>query len=574
MVSSRSNVYVAWLNDTLGNSNILFRSSSNNGSSFGPVIDINNPTTGDSVNQEIYASGSNVYVVWEQNFSLSSENIFFRASLNNGTSFGPVINVSGGITGLSTSTLPDVSAIGNNVWVVWLAVTTKGADEILIKTSTTNGSDLATALPITLSTKAYASTKPQIAAVNSNIYVTWSDDSLGRGQTFFSSSSNGGSSFGTAFTLSNTLAGETDLYQQIAAVGSNVFVTWTNDTISTDNTMFAASTSNGVSFTPVVNLNKGVLTDLNPQLAVSGNNVYVVWSDTAGNGNTEVLYRASNNNGASFNSILNMSRVAGLSNQQTISAMGNNVYIAWVQSGTANDGVHFISSNDGGSTFGSSIGLSVDTLSSNPIVAGAGSYAYVTWEDGSTGSGDIYFVSASLFDFAFTNSTPITVTPTGLISANSTISRLNGFRGTIILNVSGTVMLPGYPSPAALSCQPIIPNTVNGSNVVSISCTGATAGNFTLTLTGTSGAIRHSIMMSASYGPVGGVVRTLDTLRLLMLFAAPFSMGLVILCGLVSIMIRASDKRRSGLKADTLNHESTTLISQKADLGMGRTLSS
>lgn len=522
-------------------------------------MEITNSTTQGADKEQIVAVGSDVYIVWQQNLTLSGYNILFRASTNNGTSFGPIINLSNNVSGLSSSVLPAIEAIGNNVYAIWLATTSgsKPANEILFKASTSNGSNFATVTAILLSSKAYGSaltplTGPQIAALNTHVYATWVDTAPGKPQTFFTVSSNSGSSFGTPFSLSNTPTGETDYSQEIAVSKSSVYVTWTNDTSNTDNTMFASSNNNGTSFGPALNFNKGVVFDLNPQLAVSGNNVYVVWSDTSGNGNTEVLYRASNNNGASFNSILNVSRVVGLSNQQTISATTSNVSIAWVQSGTANDGVHFVSSSDGGSTFGNAVSLSVDTLSSNPTVAGAASYAYVTWEDGSTGSGDIYFASASLFDFAFTNSTPITVTAAGQISANSTIARLNGFRGTIILNVSGTVMLPGYSTPAALSCQPIIPNTVNGSNIVSISCTGATAGNFTLTLTGTSGAIRHSIMMSASYGPVGGVARTLDRFRLLILYAAPFSMGLVILCGLVSIMIRASDRRRSGLKADTV----------------------
>jgi hypothetical protein len=170
----------------------------------------------------------------------------------------------------------------------------------------------------------------------------------------------------------------------------------------TDNTMFAGSTNNGASFGAAINLNKGAVTDLYPELAASGTSVYVVWSDAPGTGNTEVLYRASSNNGASFNTIMNVSQVSGTSNQQTIAAVGGNVYITWIESSASNNGLYFISSSDSGSTFSNPLNLSNDSASNNPVVAGSGSYAYVAWEDDVTGNGDIYL----------DRGTPVTSVPT------------------------------------------------------------------------------------------------------------------------------------------------------------------
>ena len=73
--------------------------------------------TGDSRDPQIAASGNNVYVTWEDDDTPAGNNdIFFRASNNNGTSFGPPINLSNN-TGFSFD--PQIAASGNNVYVTW-----------------------------------------------------------------------------------------------------------------------------------------------------------------------------------------------------------------------------------------------------------------------------------------------------------------------------------------------------------------------------------------------------------------------------------------------------------------------
>src|SRR5260370_23435294 len=162
----------------------------------------------------------------------------------------------------------------------------------------------------------------------------------------------------------------------MAVAGSSVYVTWTNHKSSSDNTMLAASKSNGRSFAAALKLNKAVVTDLRPEVAASGTNVYVVWSDASG-GNTEVLYKASTNNGASFGSLLNLSSVPGTSEEQMIAASGSNVFVTWIENGTSNNGVYFVSSSDSGSTFGTPFILISDSVSHNPTVADLGGFAYV-----------------------------------------------------------------------------------------------------------------------------------------------------------------------------------------------------
>ncbi len=303
MATSGENVYVAWLNNScvsICNSDVLFRASKDNGTTFGPTLKISTTVNGDAENQQIAAAGSNVYVVWDDNVSATENDVFFRASTNNGDSFGSAINLCsssscGGTSSITTSYVPNVAAAGNNVTVVWFSDSTKNTtpNPILYKTSTANGSDMGTVTATSLSGKAYPQTRslapPQIAEVGKFVYVTWSDvRNTPNSQAFFAASSNGGISFVFVppFSLNSgtTVSTETDSYFALAAAGNGVYVTWTNDTLSTDNAMFRASTNNGQSFGSLVNLYRGQYTDLNPQVAVTGKNVYVVWSNTTSSG--------------------------------------------------------------------------------------------------------------------------------------------------------------------------------------------------------------------------------------------------------------------------------------------------
>jgi hypothetical protein len=496
MATVGSYVYAVWLNNTSGDSNLLFSASNNNGSSFGPVVRITNSTNGRASNQQIAAVSSNVFIVWQQNVSLTNDHIFLRRSTNNGTSFGPIVDVSGSGLSSGTSRFPEVAAAGNTADIVWLGCTNISCDtlggnsiQILFRSSISVGT-------VTLSTTAYSSAEPQISAVANFVYATWSDIGLGRAQTFFAVSSNGGASFGTALSLSSTPAGETDLHQEMAVAGNSVYVTWTNHTTTTDNTMFAASNSNGGSFAAALNLNKAIVTDLNPQVAASGTNVYVTWSDASG-GNTEVVFRASINNGANFGSLLNLSNVPGTSNQQMIAALGINVYVTWIQSGTLNNGVYLASSSDNGSTFGASFNLISDSVSHNPVLADPWGYAYVAWRDDTTGHGDIDIVSGKPFgfDFSIANSGTIDDLPVGTSGSNTiNLAVISGTSQTVTLSCSG-----GLPAGASCTFNPVS-GTPGFSTSLTISTQSSTPlGSYTITVTGRAGDLGFGASRSTQF---------------------------------------------------------------------------
>ncbi len=134
VTSEGSNVYVVWQGDSeSGNQDILMRKSENYGESFGDVINLSNDHAG-SGNPEINVNSSNVYVVWDGT-TPGNNDIYLRKSVNNGTDFDKVRNLS---TNEGVSYEPKVVLEKKGLEVYWRDYR-NGHEEILAKKSLNEG---------------------------------------------------------------------------------------------------------------------------------------------------------------------------------------------------------------------------------------------------------------------------------------------------------------------------------------------------------------------------------------------------------------------------------------------------
>ena len=123
-----SNVYIVWQDRTPGNLDILFRVSTNNGSTFASTKNLSN-NDGDSRNAQISSVSDAVRIVWQDNGELGNFDIFFKASGNEGDSFGSTKNLS---NNNGESSVPQIISSGGNIYVVWQD-DTPGNFDILFK---------------------------------------------------------------------------------------------------------------------------------------------------------------------------------------------------------------------------------------------------------------------------------------------------------------------------------------------------------------------------------------------------------------------------------------------------------
>jgi hypothetical protein len=298
------------------------------------------------------------------------------------------------------------------MYVVWedlTPVTGSGSGyEIWMRVSSNNGASFGS--PVRITTNTGNSLEPSVAAVGSNVYVAWSDDTpvTGSGtepEIWLRASSNNGASFGSPVRLTtNTGISES---ASVAAAEDYVYVAWQDWTPvsgsgSAPEIWMRVSSNNGASFGSAIRLTTNAGASWEPSVAAVGNYIYVAWSDStsvSGSGSApEVWMRVSSNNGASFGSAIRITTNTGTSQYPSVAAAGSNVYVAWEDntpvtgSGALSEIWMRVSSNSGAS-FGSAIRITTNTgTSADSSVAAAGSNVYVAWNDNTlvTGSGGTY----------------------------------------------------------------------------------------------------------------------------------------------------------------------------------------
>jgi hypothetical protein len=91
-------------------------------------------------------------------------------------------------------------------------------------------------------------------------------------------------------------------------------------------------------------------------ITASGDNVYVTWWDNK-TGNWEVFFAKSTDNGETFDDTINLSNANGRSEDASIAASGDNVYVTWWDNKTGTREPFFRGSTDSGETFGNTIML-------------------------------------------------------------------------------------------------------------------------------------------------------------------------------------------------------------------------
>ena len=238
--------------------------------------------------------------------------------------------------------------------------------------------------------------------------------------------------FGVPINISNNT--RDSVYSQVATHNNTVYVVWEEDTAvdSTTNKQelpasdstnydiyFKRSTDGGLTFSKAINISTNPGFSQHPQIAVSGRNVYISWTDDTSN-NKEILFRMSNDEGNSFGRTIKISDDIGESYNQEISSYENNVYVVWENKldntnhikitgsnntigigegdinnapdvkdvfGVNNKRILFKASTDGGNSF-----KNAEIITTNlgeiadlyPKIAASQNYVYLTWSLGMT----------------------------------------------------------------------------------------------------------------------------------------------------------------------------------------------
>jgi hypothetical protein len=351
--------------DNVRNYDIFMKKSNDGGLTFGKEINLsNNP--GFSEHPQIAASGNNVYIVWIDNSptgSSDAENkkILLRKSTDNGNTFGEASILSSNNNNVD-SINQELTATGNNVYVVWqdapLAADNDadigggGYDGSVMFTSSKNSGE-SFMKPKSLSNDAYKS-YPKVGAYGDSVYVVWnvgiinktsdgnSQNGMGPNGVLFSGSSDNGLNFSEPLKLNAN--GESVGESQVATNGKNVYVVWGGnpDEKVAGNLYYTRSANNGSNFsTPQSLTDKNTL---NVEVAADNNNAYIAWQGVLSDGNEEIFLKESSDAGGTFTTTNeNISRNKGISECTSIAISQDSkvVYLAWEDSPKNNHEILF-----------------------------------------------------------------------------------------------------------------------------------------------------------------------------------------------------------------------------------------
>lgn len=91
---SGDNIYTVWWTNKTANNNeeVMFRASSDGGTTFGDKINLSNTTNADSWKAEIDSDADSVVVTWWET-NQTSDTPVMRVSTDNGATFGPMLRL-------------------------------------------------------------------------------------------------------------------------------------------------------------------------------------------------------------------------------------------------------------------------------------------------------------------------------------------------------------------------------------------------------------------------------------------------------------------------------------------------
>ena len=397
------NVHTIWEEPVGKNIQVFYKRSLDDGNTYDKPINLSNSSQ-DSFGAKIRVSKTDkVGVVFR-----AGNDIFYTASDNNGLTFSNPINVSKSPNTISSD--PNIEIVdGSDVKIVWVEHDVESTDSSTTATNSsgTSGGETKTNIPALLPSDksigyalgpvALQSFTPptgqsivvSMASSNKNEEATVVDS-----EVVISESKDGGISFSKPKII--TADPDMEMHTPEIATTSNgtVYLCYVKGIEDNTDVFCNHSTDTGISFSNSTNVTGDPSSpSLTPKLSVSGDSVYLAWSDlkNGSGGNLDVFSMVATGDNGTFGSLTNLSNDTAGSVNPDISASGGKLHAVWGENTPGNNAIITRSSNDSGRTFDNKILLNNnDSLASHPKIAASGDdIIIVTSAQNKSGTQDI-----------------------------------------------------------------------------------------------------------------------------------------------------------------------------------------
>ena len=237
IVADGSNLYVVWEGYRLVNSSyrytVDFVYSDDGGESWSKLMNLESEKSSSPDYPSVQADGSDIYVVWQDSGNFGggevTPNIVYRVSHDGGDSWGNVKVVSDDENDYY-SYYPNTYLAGSTLHVVWYDSGDYDGDgtgdyDVVHRSTDDGGASWGTTNLV--STSDQSATYPCVAADTSdNVYVVWEERGEFDYEIHYRKSINGGTSWGTEETLSDSGSDYNPMYPAVEVDGSDLYVAW------------------------------------------------------------------------------------------------------------------------------------------------------------------------------------------------------------------------------------------------------------------------------------------------------------------------------------------------------------
>ncbi len=138
-----------------------------------------------------------------------------------------------------------------------------------------------------------------IASNENYLHVVWSNQWSSYSQIYYKHSTNGGVNWGEDMRLINNSVNSYS--PSIAMSGQSVHVVWSDQRTAYQGIYYKSSTDGGANWGSDLRLTYVNSDSYYPSIAVSGQNVHVVWQEKIGSNNYAIYYTRSTNGGINWN---------------------------------------------------------------------------------------------------------------------------------------------------------------------------------------------------------------------------------------------------------------------------------
>jgi hypothetical protein len=283
---------------------------------------------------------------------------------------------------------PSVAISGNNLYVAWQD-DRDGNVEIYCKRSADRGATWGA--DIRLTNAAGRSQYPSIAVSGNNVHVAWQDERHGNWEIYYKRSTDGGATWSADTRLTNEAAGSG--VPSIAISGNNIHIVFHSSRDGGDwEIYYKRSTDGGSTWGADTRLTYAAGMSQLSSIALAGNVIHVTWVDTRDGGNWEIYYKRSTDGGSTWGADTRLTNAAGSSQDPSVAVSSNNVHVAWFDDRDGNLEIYYKRSTDGGATWGADTRLtSAAGNSMAPCIVAYASYIHVVWDDDRDGNREIYY---------------------------------------------------------------------------------------------------------------------------------------------------------------------------------------